>query len=424
MTQMPAPEIMNRVVAQVPDQGYRPRRAWLIGGAALVIALGGFWFFYGREPSGARRAPNIAPVRVALVERRDMPVVERSLGTVVANTLVQVTARVQGTLEAAHFQEGQFVKKGDLLFQIDPRPFQASLAQAKAIYERDQAQAINAQRDKDRYAALQAQGAISVQQLDTSQTNAAVMAASVAADRAALDMAELNLSYTQIRSPVDGKTGPVLVQPGNMVAANNTNPLVTIAQVKPVKISFTLPQTDLARIQARQAAGGLIASIDVNDANGKPLSAPVTFTSNAVNAQSGTIELRTQFANDNLALVPGALVNVTVELGDIPRALVVPGEGVNDSPTGSYVYVVKNDKAVQVPVQILFDDSKNVAISGGIAPGDAVIIEGQLRVVPDASVKVFGKPGATGSGAGNDEMGGGQAGKGAGRGRGGKREAL
>ena len=343
VTQMPAPEIMNRALAQMSDDRRQPRRAWPIGGAALVIALGSFWYFYGRAPSDARRAPNVAPVRVALVQRRDMPVVERSLGTVVANTLVQVTARVQGTLDTAHFQEGQFVKQGDLLFQIDPRPFQAALAQAKAIYERDQAQAVNAQRDQDRYAALQAQGAISTQQRDTSQTNAAVMTATVAADKAALDMAELNLSYTQIRSPVDGKTGPVLVQPGNMVAANNTNPLVTIAQVKPVKISFTLPQTDLARIQARQAAGGLNASIDVNDAGGKPLSAPVIFTSNTVSAQSGTIELRTQFANDSLALVPGALVNVTVELGDIPGALVVPREGVNDSPTCSYVYVVKND---------------------------------------------------------------------------------
>ena len=363
----------------------------------LVLALGIFWFFYGRAPSGPTRAANPAPVRVAVVERRDMAVVERSLGTVVANTMVNVTARVQGTIEKAAFQEGQFVKKDDLLFQIDPRPFQAALAQARAIYLRDQAQLINAARDKERYAALSAQGAISTQLRDSSATNADVLTATVAADKAALDMAELNLGYTQIRSPVDGKTGPVLVQPGNMVAANGTTTLVTIAQVKPAKISFTLPQTDLARIQARQKAGGLNAAIDINDEGGKPLTAPVDFTSNAVNAQSGTIELRTQFANDNLALVPGALVNVTVELGDIPGALVVPRDGVNDGPNGSFVYVVKDDRAVEVPVNVLFDDTQNVAISGDVAPGDKVIVEGQLRVDPGGPVKVFA---STGKGAG------------------------
>src|SRR5258706_2967142 len=364
-------------------------RSWVIGGLALAVALGATWHF-GKAPAVASRtgAGNAAaaPVRVAKVVRRDMPVVERSLGTVIANTTVQLAARVQGTLEKVHFQEGQFVRKGDLLFQIDPRPFQTALAQAKAVYERDQAQLKNAVRDRDRYFALRDQGAISMQQRDASETNVEVVAATVNADKAALETAQLNLEFTGIRAPIDGKTGPILVQPGNMVAANGTTVLVTITQVRPIKVSFALPQTDLPRIQARQATHGLIASIDAADGAAKPLSAPVAFTSNAVSALSGTIELRASFANDDLALVPGALVNVTVQLSDIPNALVMPRDAINDSPNGSFVYVVKDGKAVERPVSVLFDDTRDVAVSGDIAAGDEVIVEGQLRVIPDAPV--------------------------------------
>ena len=376
-------------------------RRWLAGGIALALVLGGDWYFSrSADEAGGGRGGNAAPVRVAKVVRRDMPVVEHTLGTVVANTTVQVTARVQGVVDSAAFKEGQFVKKGDLLFQIDPRGFQAALEQARAVLARDEAQLLNANRDKARYQSLSDQGAISAQQRDTSNTNADVLAATVAADKAAVDMAALNLDYTHIRSPVDGKTGPLLVQPGNMVSATGTAPLVTIQQVKPVKLSFTLPQTDLDAIQARQKSKGLTAILENKNPGATPLSAPVDFTSNAVNGQSGTIELRADFANDNLALVPGQLVNVTVELDDIPGALVVPRDAVNDGPDGSYVYVVENGNAVSHPVTILFDDTKNVAVSGDIKPGDQVIIEGQLRVDPDGPVRVIGGK-AAGDAGGN-----------------------
>jgi multidrug efflux system membrane fusion protein len=381
----------------VTGPGHLPRlRSLVIGGGLLVLVLGGYWYFNTRGDSGADRRGNAAPVRVAVVERRDMAVVARSLGTVVANTLVQLSARVQGTLESANFKEGQFVKKGDLLFQIDPRPFQAAVAQAQAIYRRDQAQLTNAMRDKDRYAALRAQGAISVQQSDTSQTNADVMSATVAADKAALDMAQLNLGYTQIRSPVDGKTGPILMQPGNMISSSNgqTAPLVTIAEVRPVKISFTLPQSELGRIQARQLSKGvLLATLDAKDHAGNTLEAPVDFVSNMVSNQSGSIELRANFPNTDLSLVPGQLVNVTVQLNDIPGALVLPRDAVNDSPSGSFVFVVRNEKAMQTPVDVLTDDGTDVAIAGkDIAPGDTVVVEGQLRVTPGGAVRVLGAP--------------------------------
>src|SRR6267142_262381 len=226
----------------------------LIGGGALILALGAFWYLTRADnaPAAGPRPPAVAPVRVAEVVRRDMSIVRRTPGTVIANTTVQVTARVQGVLDAANFKEGQFVKKGDLLFRIDPRPFEAALAQARAMLVRDQAQLKNADRDRLLYEHLNQIGAVSTQQRDTQVSNVEVLNATLAADEAAINIAQLNLGYTEIRSPVDGKTGPLLVQPGNMIAANSTTPLVTIAQIQPIKISFNLPQADLQLILARQ----------------------------------------------------------------------------------------------------------------------------------------------------------------------------
>jgi membrane fusion protein, multidrug efflux system len=388
-------------VQNVPGVTERAKpRKWLIGGGALILVLGAFWYFTGANhaPADGNRPAAAAPVRVAQVMRQDMSVVRRTPGTVIANTTVQITARVQGVLDAANFKEGQFVKKGDLLFRIDPRPFEAALAQARAMLVRDQAQLKNANRDMLLYENLNKLGAVSTQQRDTSASNVEVLAATLAADEAAVNIAQLNLGYTEIRSPVDGKTGPLLVQPGNMIAATGTTPLVTIAQIQPIKISFNLPQSDLQLILALQRTKGLTATVDSNDAGGKPLSAPVDFTSNAVNNQSGTIELRATFDNRDLSFLPGQLVNVTVELNKIPNALVVPRDAVNDGPDGSYVYVVAAGKAVPHNVRIVFDDSKNVAIEGDVKPGDQVIIEGQLRVEPNAAVSVLGPAGGTSAG--------------------------
>ncbi len=399
MTTNPGRDLGGVSTPQKKVANVRRLRVWSAGAIALVLVLGGYWYF-GASQSNRARPVDSAPVRVVQVVRRDMAVVEHSLGTVVANTTVNVTSRVQGMVDSAAFKEGQFVKKGDLLFQIDPRGFQAALEQARAVLAKDQASLVNAMRDRDRYVALAQQGAISDQQLSTTQTNADVMAATVAADKAAVELAALNLDYSRIRSPVDGKTGPLLVQPGNMVSANSLTPLVTVQQVRPVKLSFSMPQKDLARIQARQQTKGLAATLESHkDANGQPLSAPVNFTSNTVSATAGTIELRADFANEDLSLVPGQLIDVTVQLDDIPGALVVPRDAVNDGPDGTYVYVVENGKAVEHPVQILFDDTKSVAVKGDIKPGDPVITEGQLRVEPNGPVRVLGAKGASGGAA-------------------------
>ncbi len=367
----------------------------LTGVAALALGLAGFWYVKHRQ-AATDRPISAAPVRVAVVEQRDMPVIEHTLGSVVANATVQVAARVPGKLESAGFTEGQFVKRGELLFQIDPRPFQAALDHARAVLLRDQALLRNARRDDQRYAALYRQHTISAQLYDTSTTNVDALTATVAADKASAELAQINLGYTTIRSPIDGKTGPMLVQPGNMVAATGNTALVTITQLQPVKLAFHLPQSDLPRIQARLRSHAIMATIDLHDGRGGEVSAPVDFTDNAVNSQSGTIELRANFANAQLRLLPGQLVNVTVTLDDIPHALVVPHDALNDGPAGTYVYVVVGHHAVQREVSVLFDNSRQVAISGDLKAGDAVIVEGQLRVVPGGAVKVFAPAPASG----------------------------
>ncbi len=396
---MNAPE--TRPLGQLPPTtgpGHAPRlRTWIIGGGLLVLVLGGYRYF-NSVSAGSDRPVVAAPVRVARVEKRDLPVVQRSLGTVMAYTVVEVSSRVQGTMDRAIFREGQFVRKGDLLFQIDPRPFEAVLAQAEAVYRRDQAQLQNALRDQERYASLIRQGATSTQQRDTADTNAAMMSATVAADKATMDTARLNVEFTQIRSPIDGKTGPIQIQPGNLVsgsaAGGSSPPLVEIAQVRPVKISFTLPQSDLPLIQARQKTGRLLALLSVQGRGGGTLSAPVDFTSDAVSNQTGTIELRATFPNDDLALVPGQLINVTVQLNDIPAALVVPRDAVNNGPYGTFVFTIKDNQASEVPVNVLTDDGTNAAVSGRLSAGDTVVVEGQLRVVPGGAVRVMSTPGA------------------------------
>ena len=382
-----------------------PRRSWrgpLMGGIALAALLGGYWYFtHESAPRATARRDVAAPVRVGTAERRDMAVVERTIGTVVANSNVQVTARVQGQMLNAYFKEGQLVKKGQTLFQLDPRPYQAALDSALASQ-------VGAETRLKRYKSLVTSNAIA--QMTYDDAEAAYLTA-----KAAVDTARLNLEYTRIVSPVNGKTGALLVQPGNMVTASasvGASALVNITEIQPIKVSFALPQADLPRIQARaHMPGGLTAQVKLHDAGGEDLSAPVDFINNAVAGNSGTIELRASFANADAALVPGQLVDVVVELASLPNALVVPRDALNNGPDGQYVYVVTPDMTAQPhPVKMLFDDGAFAAISSDLHEGDRVITNGQLRVLPGGKVSV----GRGGRGAGEGRRGG-RGGRGGGR---------
>ena len=385
-------------------------RRYVIGFAALVLVLGGYYWWTHRAPP-PKRLVATAPVRVTDIAERDMAVVEHTIGTVVPNSTVQVTARVIGQLTSAHFKEGQMVKKGDLLFTIDPRPYQAALESALAT----QAAAKSA---ADRNARLVTENAISAQANETAQ--AAYLQA-----KANADTARLNLEFAQIRSPIDGKTGPMLLQPGNLVSVNGvTQPLVAITQIQPIKVSMNLPQSDLPRIQARAQQGGLIASIDLHDIGGARVTAPVDFISNAVSNSAGTIELRATFPNADAALVPGQLVDVTIQRADIKKAMVVPREAVNIGPNNQYVYTVTPDDFTveQQPVKVLFDDGKDTAIEGNVKTGQMVIIDGALRAMPGGKVRVVrGRPGEAAANAAAARKGKGGKGRGnrAGGGRGG-----
>ncbi|HEY8254256.1 MAG TPA: efflux RND transporter periplasmic adaptor subunit [Rhizomicrobium sp.] len=368
----------NELDARESEGGGRIRII-LVGVAVLVLLIGGFWYFTHTSTPPARRA-GAAPVKVAAVDIGNMPVVEHTIGTVMANSTVQVNARIQGQLIKAFFKEGQMVKAGDILFQIDSRPYQA-------VYDNALASLATAKAKADRYARLTAQNAVAPQQFDDAQ--AAYLEA-----KAAVESARLNVEFTTIRAPVNGKTGPILIQPGNMIAAatasTTASSLVSIAEIQPVKISLSLPQSDLPRIQARQAKGGLTLQISMHEAGGKDIQVPVNFIGNAVTSTTGTIELRASYPNPDMALVPGQLVDVTVALAEIANATLVPREAVNTGPDGQFVYAVRDGRAEQVPVKVLFDSGVDDAVAGDLRKGELVVTEGQLRVVPGAKVSISG----------------------------------
>ena len=376
----------NELDARDSENGGRAR-TYVIGAVALGLALGGFWYLTHTAAPPARRA-GTAPVKVGTVEIGNMPVVEHTIGTVMANSTVQVNSRVQGQMLQAFFKEGQMVKAGDVLFQIDPRPY-------KAIHDNALASMATTRAKADRYAHLKEQNAVAPQ--DYEDAEAAYLQA-----KANVEAARLNLEYTTITAPISGKTGPILIQPGNMIAAatasTTASSLVTINEIQPVKISLSLPQSDLPRIQAMQAKGGLNILIGMHEAGGKDIRVPVNFIGNAVASMTGTIELRASYPNPDMALVPGQLVDVTVALAEIPGAIQVPREAVNTGPDGQFVYRVKDGRAEQVPVKVQFDDGVDDAVSGGLQKGDVVITDGQLRVLPGAKVNVTGQKKRVGKG--------------------------
>jgi len=374
--QVPPPTSDREAPTHVSREGGSSARRYLIGGIALIAVLGGYYYWSHAGNNAPRRALPPAPVRVTNVMQRDMQVVEHTIGTVVANSMVSVTARVQGQLTKAYFKEGQMVKEGDLLFEIDPRPYQA-------LYDNAVATLASAKSTANRNQRLSLENAISAQQNETAQ--AAYLQA-----KANAEASRLNLEFTKIRSPVDGKTGPILLQPGNLVSVNGlTAPLVTITQIQPIKVSLNLPQSDLPRIQARALHGGLTAMVNLHDAGGQDLTAPVDFISNAVSNSAGTIELRATFPNTGGALVPGQLVDVTVALDSIKNAIIVPRVAVNLGPDSQYVYVVTPDHVVvQHVVKVLFDDGTSMAIQSDVKPGEMVIVDGALRALPGGKVSV------------------------------------
>jgi membrane fusion protein, multidrug efflux system len=364
---------------------------------------------------GGRGSGGAVPVVTAHVTKKAMPVTLPAVGTVEPLSSVEVRAQITGQLGAIHFSEGQDVRKGQRLFSLDTRPFDAALRQAEAVLARDTATAQNAHAQKARAEDLFKRGLIPRDQFETQTASATALDATVAADKAAVDTARLNLQYAEIAAPIAGRTGALGVHVGDLVRANDVNPLVVINQVSPVYVAFSVPGRylgDIRRYQSRQAlpvvattpsgtAPGAVPGSAGNGsaAHGKagttgaaqpPPAAErgvVSFIDNTVDPQTGTIRLKGTFPNDNRRLWPGVFVQVTLQLTTEAEAIVVPATAVQASQDGQYVYVVKPDRTVEMrPVKVERQLGDEIVLADGVAPGDEVVTDGHLRLTPGARV--------------------------------------
>ena len=355
--------------------------------AALVLA---FASACSKKDARAGATPEAAPVTVASVARQDVPVEVRAIGHVEPFTTVALKARVGGQVIRVGFQQGQDVRKGDLLFQIDPRPYQAALAQARAQLERDRAIARNAEDDVKRYTDLVKKDYVTREQYDSTRAAAAAAVATTKSDEAAVENAQLQLSYCTVAAPMSGRTGSVLVNPGNMVKGNDDNPLVVLNQVQPVYVSFSVPESSLAQIRQRLRPGEklkVLAAASGNPSNTQ--TGELSFLNNAVDPGTGTILLKATFPNENEALWPGEYVDVVLTLATEAKAIVVPAQAVQTGQAGQYVWVVKNDLTVESrPVTLSRTQGPLAIVAKGLEEGERVVTDGQLRLAPGAKVQV------------------------------------
>jgi len=348
---------------------------------------------------GKQPPPRVVPVTAVPADRKDVPLQIRAIGNVEAYNTVAVKSQVNGEISRVYFQEGQDVNKGAQLFLIDPRPFEAALRQAKSALARDRAQATNAAVDAERYAGLAGKGFVSKQEFDSVRTNAEALQSVVKADEAAVENAALQLEYTTIISPIDGRTGSIQIKKGNVVKANDL-PLVTINQLVPINVTFAVPEQDLAAIKQYRASGELHVDVNIPQSGTKPVHGTLTFIDNAVNTTTGTILLKATYPNQDHALWPGQFVDVVLTLTTEKDRVLVPTEAVQTGQQGQYVYVVKDDMAAELrtvkPGRVF---EKWTLVDSGVAAGEMVVTDGQLRLVPGAKVEI--KSSAAGQPEGN-----------------------
>jgi multidrug efflux system membrane fusion protein len=329
------------------------------------------------------------PVTVADVVQKAMPLEVRVIGTVEPSSAVEVRAQVTGVLMSVSFKEGDDVKEGQVLFTLDRRPLEAALAQARANLDRDLAQAANATAQADRIRQLAERGIATREQVQTSATNAAALDATVAADRAALENATVQLQYATIIAPLSGRTGALLVHEGNLVRANDATPLVVINRIAPINVSFAIPEDQLPAFKRYLAQRSLRVDASPPNETGPVSRGTISFVDNAVDHTTGTITIKGTFPNEDLRLWPGQFVNVVVTLTTDPAAIVVPTVAVQTGPQGTYVFVVKPDQTVQLqPVTVARASGAETIIEDGLNKGDTVITDGQLLLVEGSRISV------------------------------------
>jgi multidrug efflux system membrane fusion protein len=361
--------------------------------SAAIFALLTFLVLFSgcseNSSTGATKEPGPGvPVTVSTAVEKNVPVQLRAIGTVQAYSTVSVKSQVEGELIRVHFKEGQDVKQGDLLFSIDPRSFEAQIRQAEANLARDKVQAVNARKDLDRYTELLKEGSATQAQYDQVRTNAEALDAALRADEAALETARLQLSYSAIRSPIDGRTGSLMIHEGNLIKANDAN-MVVINQISPIYVAFSVPQQELPEIKKEMAAGPLKVEASTPRSGAPPSRGALTFIDNAVDPATGTIQLKASFPNKDRALWPGQFVNVVLDLAVQHNAIVLPSQAVQSGQQGDYVFVVKADRTVESrPVEIDRTVDHEAVIRKGVNPGEQVVTDGQLRLIPGAKVEI------------------------------------
>jgi multidrug efflux system membrane fusion protein len=332
--------------------------------------------------------PKPVPVLAAAAVLKDVPVQLTAIGNVEAYSTVEVNSRIGGQLVLVHFKEGQDVNKGDILFTIDPRPFEAALKQAEANLVRDTAQLNNARQQEQRYQELVKKGYVSQADYDQMRTNADALEATVKADKAAVENARLQLTYCFIYSPITGRTGNLLVHQGNIIKENDKT-IVTINQVQPIYVSFNVPEQRLAEIKKYSAGERLKVIASFPQSDGIPLQGELTFIDNSVDRTTGTIRLKATFANSDRRLWPGQFVNVTLNLTTRPNAIVAPSQAIQTGQQGQYVFVIRSDATVEMrPVAVSMTVGSESVIDKGVAPGEQVVTDGQLRLIPGAKVEI------------------------------------
>jgi multidrug efflux system membrane fusion protein len=356
----------------------------ILAGVVVAVCAGGLvsWHVLGAGSVPRQPAPTPAvPVVVEKLQAADVPIIRSGIGTVMAYNVVDVHAQVTGTIDRIGFVEGQTVHPGSLIAQLDPRPFQATLEQAEANLARDQANLANARTNLGRYTPLLKQGFASAQQVTDQASTVTQLEASVAGDKAAIFNAQTQLGYTTIASPIDGVTGIKTVDIGNIVQPASTTPIVTITQVQPISVVFTLPQKDVPEVQAAMAKGTLTAVAYGQDDRTELGQGTLLLVNNTINQSSGTAQLKATFPNASHALWPGAFVNVRLIVSVQHDSITVPLSALQQGQSGTFAYVVQSDGTVrQRSVTVAQTLDGRVLIGLGLKAGDVVVTQGQFRL--------------------------------------------
>jgi multidrug efflux system membrane fusion protein len=363
-------------------------------GAVLVLSLAAIVAIWRLSPgtevpvAAAQTAAPGVPVTAGTVAAQDVPVFLNGIGTVQAYNMVAIKSRVDGQIVKVDFKEGQDVKEGEPLLQIDPRPFQAALEQAQANKQKDEAQLVGAQLDLDRYEKLIGSGWQTRQSYDQQKATVGQLQASIKGDEAQINTAKLNLSYSDIRSPIDGRLGAKLVDKGNLVHANDNAPLVTITEVKPIFVSFTLPQETLGDVRENHKGSPLVVYAYSGDGKKQLAEGKLTLIDNSIDQSTGTVHLKARFDNDDERLWPGQFVSLRVVLSTRREVATVPAQTVQNGPNGYYAYVIKPDDTVERRAVDIASIQDGIAVvTKGLSPGERIVVDGQYRLTEGVRVK-------------------------------------